>query len=328
MVKSMQSNIGIAYSPDYDIRLGGLEKLHPFDSCKYSRAWEVLGKKFGPSIEQNKIDPKAPVSDEVLFRVHSEAYVKSLSKSKNIAKALELPMVRFMPAALLSRWILDPMRLAVSGTILASRKALADGVAINMAGGYHHASATRGEGFCLFADVAIAIEELRSSGELNQDDHVMIIDLDAHQGNGNEHIFRDDHRVKILDMYNKDVYPHDILARERIDMDIPVLSGINEDVYLSILCDKLPGFIASVKKPKIVFYIAGTDILAKDPLGAMNVSAKGVLERDKFVFNTLVDAGLPFVMVTSGGYTSASYRLIADSLSYLLATFNTAEAEV
>ena len=129
-----------------------------------------------------------------------------------------------------------------------------------------------------------------------------------------------------LDMYNKDVYPRDVFARERIDMDIPVVSGINDEDYLAILRDKLPGFISSVERPALAFYIAGTDILAKDPLGAMNVSAKGVLERDKFVFNTLVDAGVPFVMVTSGGYTSGSYRLIADSIEYLLRTFSTAEA--
>jgi len=322
MAKSNHTNIGIVYSPDYDIRFAGMEKFHPFDSRKYSRAWEVLRKRFGPSLDKNCIDPERPVGEESLLRVHSETYLQSLKKSKHVARALELPILRYIPARVLSRWVMNPMRLAVSGTIIAARKALKDGVAVNLAGGYHHASAQRGEGFCLFADVGVAVAELRASGELKQDDQIMIIDLDAHQGNGNEHVFRDDPNVHILDMYNKDVYPHDVFARERIDMDIPVVSGINEDSYLSLLRDKLPLFIESVQEPKLVFYIAGTDILAKDPLGSMNVSAKGVLERDKIVFNTLVDAGIPFAMVTSGGYTSASYRLIADSLIYLLTTFN------
>lgn len=322
MGKSKHSNIGIVYSPDYDIHFAGMEKFHPFDSQKYSRAWEVLSKRFGRSLEKNCITPKTRITDESLLRVHSAPYLESLKKSKTIAKALELPALRIIPARLLSRWVLDPMRLAVNGTVLAAKKALQDGVAVNLAGGYHHASAQRGEGFCVFADVGVAVAELRASGELKKDDQIMIIDLDAHQGNGNEHVFRDDPNVHILDMYNKDVYPNDVLARERIDMDIPVVSGINEDFYLSLLCDKLPRFIDSVRDPRLVFYIAGTDILAKDPLGSMNVSAKGVLERDKIVFNTLVDAGIPFAMVTSGGYTSASYRLIADSLTYLLTTFN------
>ncbi|VAW79088.1 hypothetical protein MNBD_GAMMA12-377 [hydrothermal vent metagenome] len=325
MANKIHSSIRIVYSPDYDIRFAGMEKFHPFDSRKYSRAWEVLRKKFGSALEQNRIIPKTPISDESLLKVHSKAYLKSLGKSRTIARALELPILRFIPAKLLSRWVLDPMRLAVAGTVIAARKALQNGVAVNLAGGYHHATADRGQGFCLFADVGVAVAELRASSHLQSDDQVMIIDLDAHQGNGNEHVFRQDPNMHILDMYNKDVYPNDVLARERIDMDIPVVSGINEDIYLSILRDKLPRFLASVKDPKLIFYIAGTDILAKDPLGSMNVSAKGVLERDMMVFNALVDAAIPFVMVTSGGYTSASYRLIADSLSYLLTTFSTAE---
>ncbi len=323
MANRINGNIRIVYSPDYDIRFAGMEKFHPFDSGKYSRAWEVLRKKFGSTLENNRINPEISVSDESLLRVHSEAYLKSVNQSKTIARALELPILRFIPAKLLSRWVLNPMRLAVAGTIIAARKALQNGVAVNLAGGYHHASADRGEGFCLFADVGVAVAELRANSELQQDDQLMIIDLDAHQGNGNEHVFRQDPNMHILDMYNKDVYPNDVLARKRIDMDIPVVSGINEDIYLSILRDKLPRFLASVKDPALVFYIAGTDILAKDPLGSMNVSAKGVLERDMTVFNALVDAAIPFVMVTSGGYTSASYRLIADSVSYLLTNFNT-----
>ena len=316
------TQVKIVYSPKYDIRLGGIEKLHPFDSCKYSRAWNELTHLLGKKIEQCRLEPEHAATDQELAQVHAPRYLESLSKSKPVAKALEIPMLKWLPSKLVTKQIVEPMKWSVSGTILALEQAIKNGIAINLSGGYHHASANRGEGFCLFADVGIAIAELRKRGLLDPNDAVLIIDLDAHQGNGNEHVFRDDAAIHIFDMYNKDIYPNDIYARERINCDVPVVSGTGDEVYMALLQQRLPLFIRSVPNPKIAIYNAGTDIVARDPLGALNVSSKGVLERDKFVFHQLAEHQIPFLVLPSGGYTNASYKLIADSIAYLLRTWS------
>ncbi len=316
----MESPVSIVYSPHYDIRLGGIEKLHPFDACKYSRAWESLHYAFGTRLEDALVEPDAPATDELLQLVHSEKYLSSLQKSSAIASALELPAMRLLPGFVLQKHVVGPMRYAVQGTLIAARKALQHGIAVNLSGGYHHASQQHGEGFCLFADVGVAVAALRDEGLLDSQDQVVIIDLDAHQGNGNEHVFRDDPRVLIMDMYNKDIYPQDPLARERIDLDVPVISGIGDEAYLATLKEVLPGFLRHIERPRLLFYNAGTDILARDPLGAMNVSARGVFARDVFVFNLLIELKIPFVLLPSGGYTRSSYKLLADSVHYLLRT--------
>lgn len=311
----------IVYSPDYDVRFLGLEKLHPFDSCKYSRAWNHLIEKFGSEIDRFRIIPKLPATDDDLKLIHTPDYLQSLKQSPQVAKALELGEIGLLPAWVLDRQVLQPMRLATQGTILAAQAAIEHGIAINLSGGYHHASRDHGEGFCVYADVAIAIETLRRSNTLEAEDQVIVIDLDAHQGNGVERTFHDDPKVHILDMYNQNIYPQDWWAKERIDCDIPINRGISDRDYLDLLKQKLPAFLQTVDRPKIAFYNAGTDIYASDPLGGLNISEQGVLERDRFVFHTLTEAGIPWVMVLSGGYTKQSYLLVANSVAYVLETW-------
>lgn len=313
----------IVYSPGYDIRFLGLEKLHPFDSCKYSRAWNELLEQFGDRLLQSSIFPASPASRKMLQTVHTEAYLKQLKQSRNVAGALELASLGFLPIAILDRRVLQPMRLATMGTAIAARTALSTGIAINLSGGYHHASRDRGEGFCIYSDIAIAIAMLRQSQRIPLDDCIAIIDLDAHQGNGLERIFYHDATVQILDMYNGDIYPNDHRATERINCNLPLKSGTRDQEYLSKLQEDLPAFLRR-SQPKIAFYNAGTDIYENDPLGRLKISQQGVLERDRFVFKTLVEAGIPVVMVLSGGYTRESYKLIANSVADVLQTWDEA----
>jgi len=308
----------IIYSPEYNIRFLGLERLHPFDSCKYANAWQQLVSQFGNRLEQWRITPKEPVTVEELLTVHTPEYLQKLKNSFYLAKALELPELGLLPYFLLERRILKGMLLATKGTILAAQWALNHGIAVNLSGGYHHASADKGEGFCVYCDIAIAINVLRQSELLDPDDAVMIIDLDAHQGNGPERVFSLDKSVYILDMYNQNVYPQDWWASSRANYNIPLNSRTEDEEYLDILKKQLPSFIEQVDKPKIAFYNAGTDIYENDDLGGLRISKKGILERDKFVFHTLTEAGIPWVMVLSGGYTKESYLLVANSVAYLL----------
>ena len=187
----------------------------------------------------------------------------------------------------------------------------------------------RGSGFCVYADIAISIASFRQSGQLTAADSIAIIDLDAHQGNGLARIFAGvasplenrDRTVHILDMYNLDIYPQDRLAIDRIDRDLPLASGTRSDEYLDKLQQYLPSFLSQIYRPKIVFYNAGTDIYEDDPIGRLKISAEGILARDRLVFQTLVTARIPVVMVLSGGYTSESYQLVARSVGEVWETW-------
>eukprot|EP00252_Welwitschia_mirabilis_P011933 TRINITY_DN2654_c0_g1_i1.p2 TRINITY_DN2654_c0_g1~~TRINITY_DN2654_c0_g1_i1.p2 ORF type:complete len:155 (-),score=37.62 TRINITY_DN2654_c0_g1_i1:208-672(-) len=141
----------------------------------------------------------------------------------------------------------------------------------------------------------------------------MIIDLDAHQGNGHERDFANDERVYILDMYNSDIYPLDFTARSYINQRVELWSGIKTDEYLKVL-DKELKVAQDAFSPQMIIYNAGTDILNGDPLGRMRVDPKGVIERDERVFAFAAKNKVPIVMVTSGGYMKSSAQVIAESI--------------
>ena len=282
----------------------------------------MIEDEFGKNIlKQWSITPKSPVTNDELLTVHSQEYLELLKSSQYITGAIELPFLGFLPITLLDKYILEPMRWATKGTIIAAAEALKCGIAVNFSGGYHHASKENGEGFCLYSDIALSIGILRKSKKLLKEDQILIIDLDAHQGNGLERIFIADQDVKILDMYNQDIYPKDSLAKKRIDCDIPLDSGTSDQKYLAKLEKYLTRFLENSSNPKIAFYNAGSDVYQFDSLGQLSISAKGIFERDKFVFDILTNANIPWVMVLSGGYTKESYKLIAQSIIYVLKTW-------
>jgi histone deacetylase 11 len=322
MIEAIKIQPKLVYSPGYDIRWLGLEKLHPFDSCKYSRTWKALLDRFGNRLQSATITPTTPSPIEMLQTIHTHEYLQQLTRSRHIAEALELASLAWVPSGILDRHVLQPMRLATMGTVIAAKAALETGIGINLSGGYHHASRDRGSGFCVYADIAIAIASLRQSGQLTTADSIAIIDLDAHQGNGLARIFECDSSIHILDMYNRDIYPQDDRAIVRINCNLPLGSGTRDAKYLDKLQQHLPAFLRQIdslserlrQRPKIAFYNAGTDIYEHDPLGRLKISAQGILARDRFVFQTLVNAEIPVVMVLSGGYTSESYQLVARSI--------------
>jgi len=210
------------------------------------------------------------------------------------------------------------MRWATMGTVVAARECLGHGLAINLGGGFHHAKPDGGEGFCIYSDIALAIDALRGEGLLGEEDRVVYVDLDAHQGNGVCHTLMSDKRVFIFDMYNRSIYPsYDSQARIRIDCDIPLMPTWREEDYLDELADRLPGFLDSISRTRrvgLAIYNAGTDVYAGDPLGQLNVSADGILRRDLLVMRELRQRGIPSIMLLSGGYTQASYKHVADSV--------------
>jgi histone deacetylase 11 len=261
-----------------------------------------------------------------LAAVHDPAYLERLRDRGELARALELPFLERLPAWATWRVILRPMRWAVAGSLGAARAALDSGLAVNLSGGYHHAKPDRGEGFCVFNDIAYLVHGLRAEGRLRPTDRVAYVDLDAHQGNGVCHHFRADGRVFIYDAFKPDVYPaYDRAARERIDCPVPLPAGCIGPDYLRLLQLSLPGFLDSVGRAGrigLAVYNAGTDVFAGDALGGLRLSAADVLARDLYAIDQFRTRGVPVVMLLSGGYSRASYRLVADTVVALLRRYS------
>lgn len=311
----------VVYASQYNIGFFGLEKMHPFDSRKYGRAWKVLKRQCGEGLNRHWARPHAPAGRAELLSVHSPEYLDRLCDAGFIASVLELPPLRRAPGWLADRAVLRPMRWAAAGTVLAAREAVRGGLAMNLGGGFHHASPDYGHGFSAYADVGLAIRVLRNAGTLSEKDRVVYVDLDAHQGNGVCRTFFDDPRVFIFDAYNCDIFPHDLKAQRRIDCDVPLPHGCGEAEYLDAVTGKLPRFLDGVSRAGrvgLAVYNAGTDPFIGDQLGGMRVSADGMFRRDQFVINELVRRGTPTAILTSGGYSAASYAMIARTAAHVL----------
>ncbi|CAN6220997.1 unnamed protein product [Urochloa humidicola] len=302
------SKAPVIYSPAYDISFLGLEKLHPFDSAKWGRICRYLTRE-GHLDKKQLVEPLEACKEDLLV-VHTEAYLKSLKCSFRVANIVEVPPVSLVPNWIVQKKLLYPFRKQVGGSILSAKLALERGWAINVGGGFHHCSAQEGGGFCAYADISLCIEFAFVRLNISS---VLIIDLDAHQGNGHEKDFAHDGRVYILDMYNAGIYPFDFTAMQYIDQKVELASGTETDEYLEQL-DKALEVCKSRFQPQLIVYNAGTDILDGDPLGRLKISPEGVVTRDEKVFRFAKDRDIPLLMLTSGGYMKSSARVIADSI--------------
>ncbi|XVE70934.1 hypothetical protein DITRI_Ditri10aG0109600 [Diplodiscus trichospermus] len=302
------SKVPIIYSSYYDIGFLGIEKLHPFDSSKWGRICRFLISE-GYLDKKSIVEPLEATTDDLLV-VHTEAYLNSLKSSVNVAMIAEVPPIALLPNWLVQMKVLSPFRRQVGGTILAAKLAKERGWAINVGGGFHHCCSDRGGGFCAYADISLSIHFAFVRLNISR---VMIIDLDAHQGNGHEMDFADDGRVYIMDMFNPEIYPFDMTARNYIKQKVEVVTGTTTDEYLKEL-DKALKVAKGNFAPELIVYNAGTDILDGDPLGGLKVSPEGVVQRDEKVFRFARERNIPLVMVTSGGYMKTSARVIANSI--------------
>lgn len=301
------------YSERYTFVLPpGGEHLHRFDGAKFQRAVALLGER-GVSLEGRCLEP-GEVTREELELVHDAAYLDSLVEPRVIAEIFEVRSLGELPIAVLDELALAPMRLATGGTIMAVLAAFEAGVAVNLSGGYHHAKRLGGEGFCVYSDIAVAIEVARRERGIGR---VMVVDLDVHQGNGVESIYKEDEGVAVFDVYSPALYPwDDVEARGGIRWEFQMRAGTGGAEYVALLKEHLPGAIGEFE-PELIFYNAGTDIFEDDPLGDLRVDEAHVLERDRFVIQAAVDRGVPVAMVPSGGYTDDSHRLLANALEFV-----------
>ncbi|MFD0862864.1 histone deacetylase [Sungkyunkwania multivorans] len=275
----------IAYHPIYT---HPLPEGHRFPMLKY----ELLPKQLlheGSCTAENFFEPEIPLDDHIL-RVHSEDYyqqLQNLTLDRRAARKIGFPL----SAALVRREV-----IIADGTIKGCEYALAHGIAMNIAGGTHHAYTDRGEAFCLLNDQAIGARYLQHQ---KLADKILIIDLDVHQGNGTAQIFQDDDSVYTFSMHGKNNYP---FKKERSDLDIELPDGCSDEEYLSLLEKTLPQLIAS-QKPDFIFYLSGVDIIAGDKLGRLGLTIEGCAKRDRFVLESCKDLQIPVQCSMGGGYS-------------------------
>ncbi|MBF0099671.1 MAG: histone deacetylase [Desulfobacterales bacterium] len=305
---ALYNQIAIIYHRNYQVYLYGLEGLHLFDTHRYARIYSSLVRQ--RVVRPNDVFVPNPVSDKDILRIHSDDFLNSLSDPKAIAQYLEAPWIEFFNKQWLENLIL-PFRYATGGTILAAELALTYGLAINMGGGFHHAKPQNGEGFCIFADIPIAIKKLQSDGKIQK---TLIVDLDVHQGNGTVVCLSDDLESFTFSMHQRHIYP---TPKEISDFDIELDAGTDDTLYMQLLSEHLPRLFNLVS-PDMVFYIAGCDTLFDDPLASLALTQEGIIKRDFMVFQECKQRHIPLVITLGGGYGPSAPEVQTRSIQHII----------
>ena len=262
---------------------------HRFPMIKY----ELLPKQLlheGTCTSEQFFSPK-PVDKNTVLRVHDHEYYHklcALTLSRSEVRGLGFP---------LSEALVHREHVITQGTIDCAEHALTYGIAMNIAGGTHHAFADRSEAFCMLNDQAIAAQWLLDNGKANK---VLIIDLDVHQGNGTAAIFSNHKDVFTFSMHGEKNYP---FLKEKSDWDIGLADQTDDPTYLKVLADALDDLNQKVQ-PDFVFYLCGVDVISQDKLGRLNLSVAGCKRRDEMVLQWCKRNALPVQCSMGGGYVS------------------------
>ena len=273
----------LVYHPGYDLNLGA----HVFPSQKFRLLYELLLREKIASPE-DIVQPER-ATDEDLLRVHTAEWVGKLKNGTLTASdimKLEVPY---------SRELAEAVWLAAGGTILAGQLALRDGFGCNLTGGFHHAHANHGEGFCAVHDVAVAIRRLQFDGVIKR---AIVVDTDVHHGNGTAHIFRDDDSVFTLSIHQENNYPSHKPPSNR---DLGLDDGVEDEEYLSALLPAVENALDEFR-PDILFYVGGADPFCEDQLGGLRLTKAGLKMRDQGVFRAARARGIPVATTLAGGY--------------------------
>lgn len=294
----------VYYTDEFHISLPPGHRF-PLDKYRLLREWLVAeGVVAAATLE---VPERAGECDLAL--AHAPGYVRSVTSGAIGADAMRRIGFPWSPG------LVERTCRSVGGTIAAGRAALDDGIAVTLAGGTHHASRDRGEGYCVFNDVAVAVRVLQASAGVRK---TVVIDCDVHQGNGTATIFRDDPSVLTVDLYAAGNYPFEKVPA---DLDVPLADGTGDDEYLS----RLDGTLRRIPRPgelDVVFYLAGADPFEGDRLGRLALSKAGLAERDRRVLAYCGSHGLPVAVTMAGGYAAN----IADTVDIHAATVALARA--
>lgn len=232
----------------------------------------------------------APADEKEILRTHEVNYwhrLKNLTLSNQEIRRTGFP---------LTPELVDREIIIAQGTIDCAKFSLQHGIAMNIAGGTHHAFTDRGEGFCLLNDMALAANYLLNNQLAKK---ILIVDLDVHQGNGTAQIFQNDPRVFTFSMHGANNYP---LHKEKSDLDIGLPDQTDDKSYLTLL-DKHLQVLMNNEQPDFIFFQSGVDVLATDKLGRLALTRDGCKQRDKFVLNMAKQTNTPIVVSMGGGYS-------------------------
>lgn len=273
----------LIYSDGYDLNLGA----HVFPSQKYRLIRDRL--LADGSAEREDFLAPEPASDDDVLRVHSQDYVRKLKNGALSVEEIVRLEVPYSPELMRAVW------LAAGGSILAGGRALTDGWAANVGGGFHHACADHGEGFCVLHDVAIAIRRLQFDGAIER---AMVVDTDVHQGNGTAAVFGGDGDVFTLSIHQERNYPY---PKPPSTIDINLADGTGDEDYLAVLEKHLHRAFRDFS-PQILFYVAGADPYREDQLGGLALTIEGLARRDALVFDYAKRHAVPAALTLAGGY--------------------------
>jgi acetoin utilization deacetylase AcuC-like enzyme len=281
----------LIYDHLYDLNLGA----HVFPSQKYRLIHDQLLAE-GIAGPEDFLAPQ-PATDADILSVHSQEYFHKL-KTGNLSYEEKLRMeVPYSKELIVACW------LAAGGSILAGRRALEDGWAANIGGGFHHAYPDHGEGFCVIHDVAVAMRRLQFDGAIET---AMIVDTDVHQGNGTAAIFGGDATVFTLSIHQENNYPY---PKPPSTIDINLSDGVGDDDYLAILEKHLHQAFHDFA-PQILFYVGGADPYREDQLGGLALTMEGLARRDALVFDYARRHKVPVAITLAGGYA----RRVSDTV--------------
>jgi acetoin utilization deacetylase AcuC-like enzyme len=271
----------VVYSPAYDCDIGP----HVFPTAKYPLVLQSL-LEAGDVRPEQVLEPE-PAGRDLLELVHTGAYLDDFLALRQTRRVMlsELPI---------SAEIRDSYLLAAGGTLLAARRALADGAAMHLGGGFHHCMPDHAEGFCYLNDVAVAVRALQHEGAIQR---AAVIDTDVHQGNGTARIFQGDASAFTFSIHQENNYP----IKEHSDWDIGLDDGTEDEAYLAHLRAAVPEILARVT-PDLVVMVAGADPYREDQLGGLALSQDGLRARDRLVVHACAARGVPLVGVLAGGY--------------------------
>jgi acetoin utilization deacetylase AcuC-like enzyme len=242
------------------------------------------------TIQRHNLFIPLPCAEDAILLTHTKEYLDKLLQQTLTPS--EQRKIGFPQSPRLTQREL----IIAQGTIDCCHDAFQSGVALNVAGGTHHAFADRGEGFCMLNDQAVAANYLLHHHLASK---ILIIDLDVHQGNGTAKLFENELRVFTFSMHGQHNYP---FHKEQSDLDIPLIDGINDDDYLSTLAETLPKLMEEFK-PDFCFYQSGVDILETDKFGKLKVTLQGCKQRDEQVLSLTKRQGIPCVVSMGGGYS-------------------------
>ena len=285
-------DLPLVYHPNY---VAPIANTNRFPMEKFRLLYEMLLAD-GVAQPEQFFRPELP-DLEAIALVHDREYVDAYWQGTLDPKAQRRIGLPWSPE------LAYRTRIAVGGTLLTARLALAHGLACNTAGGTHHAFPSYGSGFCIFNDLAIASRVLLKEGLVQK---ILIVDLDVHQGDGTALIFQDEPKVFTFSMHCQINFPS---IKQISDRDVPLREGMEDDEYLRTLADYLPDLLSEIK-PDLVLYDAGVDPHIGDRLGKLALTDAGIYRRDMQVLSTCVSQGFPVASVIGGGYCEDMRSLV------------------